>query len=502
MLLDSLSSNTPVRHRTTKRRATLSMLALIATAIAITGCSRPTVVEEIKQENVLHVITRNSPTTYFEGRDGATGFEYELAKLFAEELGVELRLRVANNLGEVRSILDNNYTHFAATGLSVSLEQEQRFKLSPPYLETTQQAVYRLGDGRPRSVSDLLDKRILVLADSSYAETLRNLKPEYPELQWEETSEHEIVDLLRMIEEGEIDVTIIDSNELSVHQAYFPQVRQAFDISEPRSIHWVFPETRDDSLLQLAQEFFDRIEQDGTLVQLQERYYGHVEQINYVGARTFIHHINNRLPRYEQAFKEAAARYGIDWRLLAAIGYQESHWMPNAVSPTGVRGLMMLTRVTAKEMGVANRLDPISSIEGGARYFSLIRERVAQHIPEPDRTWLALASYNVGFGHMEDARALTAQGGMNPDKWMDVKEFLPLLQKAKWYKQTKYGYARGMEAVKYVQNIRRYYDVLVWMTRSEMDPEPLLESDITLLEAHNHQPAMAPLSVYSTPPML
>src|SRR5690606_4569938 len=398
------------------RQARFSALAFIAAALAMTGCSRPTVVEEIKQEQVLHVVTRNSPTTYFEGREGATGFEYELAKMFADELGVELRLRVASNLGEVNSILDNNYTHFAATGLSLPTELEQHFKLSQPYLEITQQVVYRLGDGRPRSVPDLLNKRILVLADSSYAETLHKLKAEHPELQWEETQEHETVDLLRMIEEGEIDVTILDSNEFSVHQAYYPWVREAFDISEPRSISWVFPVTRDDSLLQLAQEFFERIEQDGTLLQLQERYYGHVEQINYVGARTFIHHINNRLPRYEQTFKEAAARYDIDWRLLAAIGYQESHWMPNAVSPTGVRGLMMLTRVTAKEMGVANRLDPISSIEGGARYFGLIRERVAEHIPDPDRTWLALASYNVGFGHMEDARTLTAQGGMNPDK--------------------------------------------------------------------------------------
>ena len=499
MLLDSLSSNTK-----STRRASFSAVAFMTAAIAVTGCSRPTIVEEIKQEQVLHVVTRNAPTTYFEGRDGATGFEYELAKMFADELGVELRLRVASNLGEVHSLLDNNYTHFAATGLSLPTELEQRFKLSPPYLEIHQKVVYRLGDGRPRSAADLLNKRILVLADSSYAETLHKLKPEYPELQWEETREHETVDLLRMIEDGEIDVTILDSNEFSAHQAYYPRVREAFDISEPRSISWVFPATRDDSLPQLAQEFFARIEQDGTLLQLQERYYGHVEQINYVGARTFIQHINNRLPRYEQTFKEAAARYDIDWRLLAAIGYQESHWMPNAVSPTGVRGLMMLTRVTAKEMGVANRLDPIASIEGGARYFSLIRERVARHIPEPDRTWLALASYNVGFGHMEDARTLTARNGLNPDKWMDVKEYLPLLQKAKWYKQTRFGYARGMEAVKYVQNIRRYYDVLVWMTRSELDPEPPLDTDITLLEASNqsHQHNVLPLSVYATPPML
>lgn len=497
MLLDSLSSNHSLRCR-----APLSALALIILALLLTACSRPTVVEEIKQEKVLHVVTRNSPTTYFEERDGATGFEYELAKMFAEELGVELRLRVVGNLAEVRSLLNNNYTHFAATGLSVASDLEQNFRLGPPYLEITQQAVYRLGNGRPRSVADLIGKRILVLAHSSHAETLHKLKSDYPELKWEETSEHEVVDLLRMVVDNEIDVTILDSNEFSVHQAYFPQVREAFAISEPRSISWVFPVTRDDSLFQMAQEFFKRIEQDGTLHQLQERYYGHVEQINYVGARTFIQHINRRLPRYEQAFKESAARHDIDWRLLAAIGYQESHWMPNAVSPTGVRGLMMLTRVTAEEMGVANRLDPIASIEGGARYFGLIRDRVPAHIPEPDRTWLALAAYNVGFGHVEDARDLAAKAGMNPDKWMDVKEFLPLLQKAKWYKQTRFGYARGMEAVKYVQNIRRYYDVLVWMMRSDMEPEPLLEASTAPQDSANNHLLALPLSLQATPPML
>ncbi len=162
---------------------------------------------------------------------------------------------------------------------------------------------------------------------------------------------------------------------------------------------------------------------NGTMAQLAERFYGHLDRLNYVGARTFMHHVENRLPpRYQSLFQDYAEESGMDWRLLAAIGYQESHWRPpNAVSPpTGVRGLMMLTRTTANYIGINNRLDAEESIEGGgARYFRMVHGRIPERIPEPDRTWFALASYNVGFGHLEDARRLAESAGKTrTDGWM------------------------------------------------------------------------------------
>ncbi|MGO1693869.1 MAG: transglycosylase SLT domain-containing protein, partial [Marinobacter sp.] len=190
-----------------------------------------------------------------------------------------------------------------------------------------------------------------------------------------------------------------------------------------------------------------------------------LDHLNYVGARTFMHHVENRLPSYESLFRDHASIFNMDWRLLAAIGYQESHWRPNAISPTGVRGLMMLTRNTANYIGINNRLDAEESIQGGAKYFRMVHKKIPERIAEPDRTWFALASYNVGYGHLEDARRLTEGAGKNPDRWMDVKEFLPLLAQKEWYKQTRYGYARGHEPVLYVQNIRRYYDVLARMMK-------------------------------------
>ena len=152
-----------------------------------------------------------------------------------------------------------------------------------------------------------------------------------------------------------------------------------------------------------------------------------------------------------------------DWRKLAAASYQESHWNPSARSPTGVRGMMMLTLPTAAYVGVDNRLDPEQSIRGGAFYLKDMMERLPDTIPENQRIWFALASYNIGLGHVEDARRLTESMGMDPDAWADVKKVLPLLQQSKYYKQTRYGYARGSEAVHYVDSIRRYYDTLVWI---------------------------------------
>jgi membrane-bound lytic murein transglycosylase F len=178
-----------------------------------------------------------------------------------------------------------------------------------------------------------------------------------------------------------------------------------------------------------------------------------------------------------------------DGRLLAAIGYQESHWDPAAISPTGVRGLMMLTRNTASVLGVEDRIDPAQSIPGGAKYLEQLKARLPSSIKEPDRTWFALASYNVGYGHVQDARAITEQMGKEPDLWAHVKDNLPLLAQHSWYSNTRHGYARGWEPVMYVENIRNYYDILVWLTegddsKPEIDLPTVAENDAKTLDAN------------------
>ena len=438
---------------------------MLASCLLLNACSDTdsSAYQNIERHKILHVITRNAPSVYYEGRDGPAGFEYELTKLFADELGVELELRVAPTRSQILSALDNGYTHLAAAGMVASEIRADRYQFSTPYLETASVVIYRDNQKKPENINDLIGKNVALVSDSYLNEKMQLLKQESPELQWQ-ALDVESVELMRMVQDKKIDFAIITSHELEIHQAFYPSVKSAFSIGEKQQISWYFPKSDDQTLINLANRFFKRIEADGTLAHLKERYFGHLGQLNYVGARTFIKHINTRLPKYDDAFKAAGTKQDIDWRLLAAVGYQESNWHAEATSPTGVRGLMMLTTATAKELGVEDRLNPIASIHGGARYLAQMRNRLNDDIPEPDRTWFALAAYNVGYAHLEDARMLTEKGGKDPNKWVDVKEFLPLLQNKKYYTQTRYGYARGNEPVIYVQNIRRYYDVLSWMT--------------------------------------
>jgi membrane-bound lytic murein transglycosylase F len=315
------------------------------------------------------------------------------------------------------------------------------------------------------------------VAGSSHAEHLADLQSEYPDLVWQEVQDVDSEELLVLVWQQLIDYTVADSTELTISRRFYPELRPAFAVSEAEPLAWAFARNGDDSLYNKAVEFFASITEDGSLDQLIERYYGHIADFDYVGTRRYQAHIQQRLPAYRELFQEVAEEYGLDWRLLAAVGYQESHWNPDAVSPTGVRGLMMLTRAAAKDLDIEDRLDPEQSIRGGARYLHNMLQRIPERIPEPDRTWLALAAYNVGLGHLEDARILTQKNKGDWDKWIDVKENLPLLSKKKWYQQTRYGYARGREPVRYVENVRSYYDILVWYTEREVaevkEPKPL-----------------------------
>jgi len=402
------------------------LVIVIALAALLTGCEKPTTLEKIQKHETLHVITRNAPSVYYEGREGPMGFEYELALLFAKELDLTLDIKVASTRSQILSALDNEYTNFAAAAMVASEDRAEKYQYSLPYMETTPIVVYRYGSVRPRKIQDIIGKNIAVVSDSYHTEELDTLKKQAPELLWT-AIDVETIDLMKMVQDKEIDYAIITSSELDIHQAYYPRVKKGFAIGESQKISWYFPKNTDKTLLAKADQFFEKIESDGTLLNLKERYFGHLGQLNYVGARTFIKHINSRLPKYDEMFKKYSEEKDVDWRLMASMGYQESHWRSRATSPTGVRGLMMLTRVTAKEMGIKNRLDAESSIKGGTRYFAKMRARISEKIAEPDRTWFALAAYNVGYGHLEDARILTEKGGKDPNIWMDVKEFLPLL---------------------------------------------------------------------------
>jgi len=446
------------------RKTVFSILVLgvASLALILNACApQKNLLEQVKDSGELRVLTRNAATTYYIGPHGPTGPEYDLVQAFADHLGVSVKLVVEDNLQDILNKVTNGDAHIAAAGLTVTDERQKFVRFTPPYQNITQQVVYRQGSGKPRSIEHLADGFLEVLANSSHAERLLELQQDYPDLSWMETDDMSSGELMTLVVEEVIDFTVADSNDVALMRRYHPEVRVAFNISKQQELAWAMPITEDDSLYQAAVDFIQSIKKNGELDSMLARHYGYIRNYNYAGTPTFMRHVERRLPTYVEQFKTAAEDNDLDWRLVAAVAYQESLWNPLAVSPTGVRGIMMLTKVTAAELGVKERTDPTESIDGGARYLRTLYGKF-EDLPEPDRTWFTLASYNVGYGHVKDAQRLTEKSGGDPTLWTDVKQRLPLLSQHKWFRQTRYGYARGHEPVKYVENIRSYYDILRW----------------------------------------
>ena len=265
--------------------------------------------------------------------------------------------------------------------------------------------------------------------------------------------------ILEKIWLGEIQLSVCDDKIISLYRRYFPELFTLFPVSEPEPVGWIFRNNAYD-LKRYSEKWFNRLENSGYLDELIAKNFGYYEVFDYFDIRTFHWRIDSRLPLYRDLFEKAGKRYNIPWTLLAAQSYQESHWNSKAKSPTGVRGLMMLTQATAEIVGVEDRLDPAESIFGGARYLSWIIDRIPESVQPNDRLLFALAAYNVGMGHLSDARKLAVEKGKSPDSWHDLKTVLPLLSQPGYYTKLEYGYARGMEPVRYVDRIINYRDIL------------------------------------------
>ena len=446
----------------------MRLLIIISLATLIGTCSSPPpILDQVLDTGMLRVVTRDSPTAYTISPSGPSGPEFDLAQAFADELGVTLFIEPVASISEILPKIVSGEAHMAAAGLSITDSRREYLNFGYPYETVDVHLIYKLGTGKPRSLDDLPGRSIEVMAGSSHVDLLSSIQDKHPTISWSENADIEVAELMTKVAMGEIDFTVADSPDFNIQRHFYPDLRIALDLVIGDPIAWAFRKETADTLLSRADAFLIQANRSGFLAQVHERYYGYTKKFDYVGTRTFIRHFENRLPRYRAMFEDAGDEWGVDWRLLAAIGYQESHWRSQAVSPTGVRGIMMLTKATADYLGLKDRLDPESSIFGGARYYSLQTERIAGTVTEPDRTWMALAAYNVGFNHIKDARTIIEWQGGNPDAWLDMGETLPLLSQRKWYSRVPYGYARGWEPVIYVNNIRAYYNILKWLTEKE-----------------------------------
>jgi membrane-bound lytic murein transglycosylase F len=459
-------------------RSRFGVPAVVALSLVLGTCSRmPGAFEQIRLQGAVKFVTRNSPLAYYEGAAGPEGPEYELASGFARRLGVRLEIMIAPTGAAALDMVRRNRAQIAAAGIIATKWQRSQALFGPVFQRIDQHIVYRVSDPLPRSAADLVGRRIVVTRRSTHATGLRRLAKAFPALRWIEVDDKDPLDLLAMVANGEADITVADSTEFSLGRHFHPDLRPAFKLAESKAIAWALA-PRSTDLLPQVRQYFAELEAIGKLAEILERHRHSLVRFDRVDAANFVSGVRERLPRYRPWFEEAAAETGIDWRLLAAVGYQESRWDETAVSPTGVRGLMMLTAETAQRVGVSDRNDPRDSILGGARYLRLIRETIPARIEDPDRTWLALAAYNVGYGHLEDARILAQRRGKSPDAWPDVQEALPLLAQERWYARARRGYARGWEPVGFVRNVQTYAELLRWMSADEAASTPAGEETL------------------------
>jgi len=420
--------------------------------------------QQIRKDGVLRVLTRNGATTYYETQGAPAGFEYQLAHAFAEHLGVKLEMIPVVGLDEVFDGLADGSADLAAAGLSITTERQDTLIFGPSYLSIKQFFIYNRDLNAPiKSAEDLIGKQIRVLGNTAHVNVLNELKETHPDLTWAESRDFETIDLLEQLADGQIDATIINSSEFYANRAFYPSFRIGFSAGKPRKLAWAIQSTPGNAgLTKAIADFFKIMTENGKLARLIERHFTFNERRSFISTQTFLQLKEERLPEVKGMIEQVAIEYNLDWRLLAAISYQESHWDAEARSPTGVRGMMMLTRATAEELNVDDRLDPMQSLRGGARYYKKLLSRLPSGIEASDRSWFALAAYNIGLAHLEDGRVITEKNGGNPNLWNDVRENLPLLRQRKWFESTRYGYARGDEAARYVRNIRDYYSLLTW----------------------------------------
>ncbi|MCY4044172.1 MAG: membrane-bound lytic murein transglycosylase MltF [Cellvibrionales bacterium] len=462
-----------ISHQFSKYRLPVGVFLCL---LLIASCSRapsPNTLNAniLPHQSALPTLRIAGPFSYADNAislKGTIGLQIELAQLYAEEHN--FRISFISAKGE-EDLIKKLQQGKADIGI-LEFPSYAELTKSPDILSSHTQVIYKRGSLRPLSFEDLAEKRVTAHDSPRFRKQAQFIQAHYPQVTFEFSPKTQL-QLLKEINQGKLAFGLIDSATFIHLRSRFHRTKVAFDAFYPESINWILAPHLNEKTINQTDDFFSSIKANGTFSHIKDKYFGHTQKAKPLSSVTFFSRVEQRLPQYQDLIEQIAEKHQIDWRLLAAISYQESHWNPRAKSPTGVRGMMMLTLPTAKELGVKNRLDPAESLDGGAKYLNYILGRL-DDVAEPDKTWLALAAYNVGFGHLQDARKITEFHGDDPNRWSDIQRYLPLLEKKDWYSYTTHGKARGREPVNYVRHIRHFKELLEWQF-------PFTEEELALL---------------------
>ena len=440
----------------------LRVVLLIVFILGLSACApaeTPGRIRDFRSLGELRVATRLDAISYRDDGDGqASGFEHDLLHKLGERLGVPVRFVVYPDGPRALDAVLRGEAHLAAAALA--RKDRLPLKWSGPLREVDYVLAGRVEGAEIDREADLAGRTVSARRGSLAVDELHRIRKRLPALNVHLPAATGDQALLAELARGRLDLVATDRIHFALAAQTEPSIAIVHDLPLKSSIAWALP-LEAGELGSEVESFLEEAQQTELLARLSDRYFGHIRRLNDADVTTFLARIQARLPRYQEHFYAAQAQTGVDWRLLAALAYQESHWDPQATSPTGVRGMMMLTSETADRLGVADRLDARTSILGGARYFSMLRDQLPDGIPEPDRSWMAVAAYNLGMGHMNGARAIARRLGKDDTVWWDMKGVLPLLSKPEFAARLKAGAARGGEAVIMTENIRNFHGILV-----------------------------------------
>ena len=461
---------------------------MIAAAFAVAAASLPlltlknapttTALAPPEEAGELVVIVRPGPVVYYPGANGTlAGLDVDLVREFAKERKMPLRFVLADSAAAVIAAVAKGTAHLGAGGLF--RPQPQTGLDAPPpgrsasavaaqpavtwtsgFVAAEPVLVYNREGYKPAHWGDLDGETVSYSDDdAAFAPEIAAARAAHPGIIWQEL--HAPTEaLISQVSDGTLSYAIVGSIAASLARNIYLDFDFAFPAGGARDVAWAVS-ARYARLRDELDAFLARLRDNGTLSRLVERYIPSGGQIQRIDAGYLHERVKTVLPQYRGIFHDAQERTGIEWRLLAAIAYQESQWDPAATSETGVRGFMQITEETAKRLGVRNLLDPAESVLAAARYLRELKDKLPARIVEPERTWMALAAFNIGLGHLEDARILAQKHKLDPDLWTDVKKVLPLLALPEYFARAKLGYARGGMPVAFVDRVRAYYDLLL-----------------------------------------
>ncbi|MCF8069053.1 MAG: membrane-bound lytic murein transglycosylase MltF [Desulfobacterales bacterium] len=436
------------------------VLFLIGTT-SLSGCRKPpeqTRLDRILESGEITAIMRNNAHCYYLNRGQAMGFEYDMAKTFADFLGVKLNVIIIERWDDmVRELLNGN-GDFIAANIPVTPMKKQQVSFSENYMTIQQHIVSRRHTKPVNKIEDLSGKSIDVRRGSSYHERLDTMKNRGIDITLNLHEELSADQLIKMVADKQIDMTVADSNIAFMNRRYYPHAINSFPVGWEESLAWAV-EPGSDFLRDRMSYFFEIIKENKKFDEIYNRYYSNIEDVDYVDLWIFHKRIKEKLPRYIHQIRQASEKYHFDWRLITAQIYQESHFKPNSRSHAGAYGLMQLVPATARSLGVERIWDPEENIEAGVRHLRALHDNYMGET-EQDRLLISLAAYNIGQGHMYDAINLAKKMGLDPLKWSSIEQVLPLLRFRKYYQDAAYGFCLGTEPVTYTRQIMIYYDIL------------------------------------------